>query len=121
MCHFDKLVRDCPKKEEKQDLPTPKEPSPFLWHRYRVLADTLGFATKQIRSLKSKNPDMEVVYSALLKARDPDYFVYNERLILEYLRVMKQMFDTATENLDPGSQPILFVDGLGEAIPQRCR
>jgi len=39
--------------------------------------------------LKSKNLDIEVVYSALLKARDPNYFVYDERLILEYLRVMK--------------------------------
>jgi hypothetical protein len=120
MRHFDELVGDCPKKEEKQDLPAPKEPSPFLWHRYGVLADSVGFATKQIRSLKSKNPDIEVAYSALLKARDPDYYTYDETLILKHLRGMKQMFDTATEKPYSGSQPTLLVDGPGEAIPRRC-
>jgi hypothetical protein len=120
MRHFDKLVRECPRKEEKQDLPVPKEPSPFLWYRYGVLADSLGFATKQISSLKSKNPDMEVAYSALLEARDPDYFIYDETLIPENLRRMKQIFDTAIAKPDPGGKPTLFIDGPGEAIPRRC-
>lgn len=98
----------------------PKEPSPFLWHRYRVLADSLGFATKQICSLKSKNLDTEVAYFALLKAQDLDYFVYDESLILEHLKAIKRMFDTAIEKLSASGQLILFVDGLGEAITQRC-
>ena len=98
----------------------PKEPSPFLWYRCGVLVDSLGFATKQISSLKSKNPDMEVAYSAMLEAREPDYFIYDESLILENLGKMKQIFDTATAKPDLGGQPTLFVDGPGEAIPRRC-
>jgi hypothetical protein len=61
MRHFDRLVGECPKKEEKQALPAPQKPSSLLWHRFGLLADTIGFATKEIRILKQKNPDAEVV------------------------------------------------------------
>ncbi|KAH8650305.1 hypothetical protein BGZ60DRAFT_347266, partial [Tricladium varicosporioides] len=96
MRHFDRLVEECPKKEEKQTLPVPQKPSSLLWHRFGHLADVLGFATKEIRILKQKNPDAEVAYAALLEARDSDYFTYDESLVLRHLRRMKRMFDTAT-------------------------
>jgi hypothetical protein len=82
MQHFDRLVGECPKKEEKQAFSTPQKPSLLFWHKFRLLADALGFATKKIKILKQKNPDAEVAYTALLKAWDTDYFTYNESLVL---------------------------------------
>ena len=120
MRHFDRLVGECPKKEEKQALPAPQKPSSLLWHKFGLLADTLGFATKEIKILKQKNPDAEVAYAALLEARDPDYFTYDESFVLRHLRRMKRMFDTAIEKPDPGGQPTLLVDGPGEAVSRRC-
>jgi hypothetical protein len=120
MRHFDRLVGECPKKEEKQALPAPQKPSSLLWHRFGLLADALGFATKEIKVLKQKNPDAEVAYAALLEARDTDYFTYDESLVLRHLRRMKRMFDTAIEKPDPGGQPTLLVDGPGEAVSRRC-
>jgi hypothetical protein len=120
MRHFDKLVGECPKKEEKQALPAPKKPSPLLWHRLGFLADAVGFTTKEIKDLKETNPDAEVAYAALLEARDSDYFTYDESLILRHLRRMKRMFDIAIEKLDPAGQPTLLVDRPGEAVSRRC-
>lgn len=67
-----------------------------------------------------KNPDTEVARSALLAARDPDYFTYDGSLVLQHLVGMKQMFETATAKPDPSGQPSLLVDGPGEAIPRKC-
>jgi hypothetical protein len=120
MRHFDRLVGECPKKEEKQALPAPQKPSSLLWHRFGLLADAVGFATKEIKILIQKNPDAEVAYAALLEARDSDYFTYDESLVLRHLRRMKRMFDTAIEKPDPGGQPTLLVDGPGEAVSRRC-
>ena len=120
MRYFDRLVGECPKKEEKQALPAPQKPSSLLWHKFGLLADTLGFATKEIKILKQKNPDAEVAYAALLEARDTDYFTYDESLVLRHLRRIKRMFDTAIEKPDPGGQPTLLVDGPGEAVSRRC-
>jgi hypothetical protein len=88
----------------------------LLWHRFRLLADALGFATKEIKILKQKNPNAKVAYAALLEARDSDYFTYDKSLVLRHLRRMKQMFNTAIEKPDLGGQPTLLVNGPGEAV-----
>jgi hypothetical protein len=102
MRYFDRLIREYLKKKEKQALPASQKPSSLLWHRFGLLADAVGFATTEIKILVQKNPDTEVVYTALLEARDTDYFTYDESLVLRHLRRMKRMFDIVIEKPDPG-------------------
>jgi hypothetical protein len=90
------------KKEEKQALPVYKKPSPLLWHRLGLLANTVGFTTKEIKDLKEKNLDTKAVYIALLEAWDSNYFTYNKSLVLRHLRRIKRIFNTVIKKPDLG-------------------
>jgi hypothetical protein len=84
MRYFDKLIGEYLKKKEKQTLPIPQKPSLLFQYRFRFLADALGFATKEIKILKQKNPDAKIAYTVLLEARDTNYFIYDKKLVLRY-------------------------------------
>jgi hypothetical protein len=91
-----------------------------MWYNFAALADKLGFESEHIDRLKTLNPDREVARKALLMARDPRYFKYNEAALERFQDQMVDMFRTAVDVPPTYIKPPLLVDGPGEALQRRC-
>lgn len=54
-------------------------------HEYAALADRLGFVSREIDDLKKRSSDREIARNALLKARKPDRYEYDNAILEAYV------------------------------------
>jgi len=118
--HFTKLGQGCPRKEEGEDTPVPKEPDPTIWHWFGALADKLGFESDQISELMSSDPDKETARKALFMGRCHRYFQYDQTDFERFQSRIADMYKTAIPTSPTSVRPSLLVDGPGEALQRRC-
>lgn len=92
------LISKCLKKEAKLSSLEPHQPDVAVWCDFATLAHRLGFESDRINFLKSQNPDREKARAAILNARSPSEFVYDESLFSHYQDEIVTMFASATES-----------------------
>ncbi|KAF2458845.1 hypothetical protein BDY21DRAFT_283526 [Lineolata rhizophorae] len=112
------MVPERARKEDGHATPQPRKPSPRLWNDIANLAYRLGFESLEINRLRLLNPDYEIARDALLTARQPGRFEYDdfESLIAK----TAEIFQAAREKSNPARKHSYVVDGPGEDIPRRC-
>jgi hypothetical protein len=117
---FPTLIPKCPRKEDGQDTPVPKPPEASAWQALATLAYNLGFECEEIHRLRSRNPDREIARAALLEARKPERYKYEEKNFESFQGQMADMFATAVELSSDSASPTFFVDNSGESLQRRC-
>jgi hypothetical protein len=118
--NFTNMIPERPKKEDGKETPVPKTPDISTWQAFATLAYNLGFECEQIHRLRNKNPDRERARAALLQARDPLRFKYEETAFESFQSQIAEMFATAVEISPPSTTPAFFVDVSGESLERRC-
>jgi len=84
-----------------------------------ALAYRLGFESDEICALKQRSPDREIARSALLKARKPDRYEYDDTLFESYISQIVEVFSTATPSRSEQLTPVLVSDDP-DASGNRC-
>ncbi|KAM9873936.1 hypothetical protein VDGL01_12000 [Verticillium dahliae] len=118
--HWTELVPECPKKEDGEATPTPQSPDPRRRYGMAKMAGKVGFESDQINQLLSWDPDREHARESLLKARNPEYFRYDESAFNSYVTDLCRIYKQATKIPLEGAKPCLLVAGSGEGLERRC-
>ncbi|CCD42643.1 hypothetical protein BofuT4_P074450.1 [Botrytis cinerea T4] len=63
---------------------------------FAALADRLGFASPEIQTLKQSSSDREIALQALLKARKPEWYQYDETTLTSNVAQIMKLFSTAS-------------------------
>lgn len=77
-----------------------------------VLANRVGFESEEIYDLKQRSSDNDIARNALLKARRPDQYQYNDAIIEASVGQIVRLFDTAIPVPRVLSSPSLASDIL---------
>lgn len=118
--HWVEMVPECPKKEDGEETPIPYRPDPRRWYEIAKLAAKRGFESDQIDRLLSSDPDREVARQALFKARNPEYFKYDESAFDSYVAELSRIFKSAEEIPPDNLKPCFLTPGCGESLERRC-
>ncbi|KAI0534967.1 hypothetical protein GGR58DRAFT_504754 [Xylaria digitata] len=118
--HWTELVPEYPRKEDGEDTPMPQRPDPRRWCGIATLAAKVGFESDEISHLIASDPDREIARETLLKARDPEYFGYDESAFEGYVTQLVSIFSLAREKPRVDSTPVMLVPGCGESLERRC-
>lgn len=86
---------------------------------FAVLADRLGFQSEEILALKQRSSDRDIARDALLRARKPDRYEYNDSDLESHIEQIVRLFATAKPLVVEQSRPALVSDGL-DAAGARC-
>jgi hypothetical protein len=76
------------RKKKKKDLLAKvggREADETILCEIAALVYQFGFESNEIYTLKQRSPDREIACSALLKARKPDHYKYNDALFESYI------------------------------------
>jgi hypothetical protein len=104
---------------EKGERRQTREQDARAWYDLALEAHRLGFRSDQITTLTSQNPDQIEARHALLRARNPMNFVYDESDLEASVNAMLELFAKA-KRIDSGHEPVCLVrDGSGEGIERR--
>ena len=82
-------------------------------------ADRLGFKSNEIQVLQQRSSDKEIARNALLKARKPDRYQYDEAVLEAHITQIVRLFMTATPLPCESSSPSLVSDNPN-ASGKRC-
>ncbi|TVY13719.1 hypothetical protein LARI1_G009020, partial [Lachnellula arida] len=82
-------------------------------------ADRLGFKSNEIQALKQRSSDREIARNALLKARKPDRYQYNETVMEANVAQIVRLFTTAVPMPSDYSSPALVSENPN-ATGNRC-
>ncbi|KAF4344402.1 Intracellular transport USO1 [Fusarium beomiforme] len=118
--YWTELVPECPRKEEGEATPIPGRPDPRRWRDLARLAARLGFESDEIDKLLNTDPDREIAREALLKARSPEHFGYDDSAFESYVTEVCRIFNLAREKPTDDLKPSLLVPGCGESLARRC-
>ncbi|RBA14416.1 hypothetical protein FPRO05_03208 [Fusarium proliferatum] len=118
--HWVELVPECPRKEEGEATPIPRRPDPRRWRDLARLAAQLGFESDEIDKFVNSDPDRQIAREALLKARSPEHFVYDDSAFESYVTEVCRIFNLAKEKITSDLKPCLLVPGRGESLERRC-
>ena len=104
---------------EKGEKRQAREQGARSWYDLALEAHRLGFRSDQITTLTSQNPDQIEARHALLRARNPINFVYDESEFETCVNEMLELFAKA-RRIDEGQEPVCLVrNGSGESIERR--
>ncbi|KAF4446547.1 Intracellular protein transport protein USO1 [Fusarium austroafricanum] len=118
--YWAELVPECPRKEEGEATPISQRPDPRRWREIARLAARLGFESDEIDGFLSLDPDREIAKEALLKARSPEQFGYDDSAFESYVTEVCRIFNLAKEIPAADSKPCLLIPGCGESLARRC-
>ncbi|KAF4451416.1 hypothetical protein F53441_5584 [Fusarium austroafricanum] len=118
--YWSELVPECPRKEEGEATPIPEKPDPRRWRGIARLAARLGFESDEIDKFLNSDPDREIATEALLKARSPEHFGYDDAAFESYVTEVCRIFNLAKERPADDLKPYLLVPGRGESLARRC-
>ncbi|ETN44455.1 uncharacterized protein HMPREF1541_10636 [Cyphellophora europaea CBS 101466] len=86
---------------------------------FAALADRLGFHSSKIQALKQLSSDAQIARNALLKARKPSRYQYDQAAMEAHVAQIMRMFTTATPISRQNSNPTLVSDNP-DAPGKRC-
>jgi hypothetical protein len=107
-----------PQKKDPTAKPTREVVEPMILYDMAVLAKRLGFQSPQIEQLIEQSPDRRVAREALLRARRPDRYRYNEEEVESLINKVTECFLRATP-LDH-QLPVQSVGGRETKKEHRC-
>ncbi|KAF7856811.1 hypothetical protein EAF04_009574 [Stromatinia cepivora] len=84
-----------------------------------ALADRLGFASPEIQTLKQSSSDREIALHALLKARKPDRYQYDDITLASNVTQIVKLFSTASV-ISRNDTPPAFVSENINSSGNRC-
>ncbi|KAH7202473.1 hypothetical protein DER44DRAFT_668617, partial [Fusarium oxysporum] len=84
------------------------------------LAVRHGFKSNEINRFLSLGPDYEIAREALLKARSPKYFEYNNSAFKSYMTKVYYIFNLTKERPIDNLKPCLLIPGCRESLAWRC-
>ncbi|KAF1948546.1 hypothetical protein CC80DRAFT_556252 [Byssothecium circinans] len=110
-----------PKKKEKDLLAKAKcyTADEAVLCEFAALADRLGFASREIDDLKKGSSDREIARNALLKARKPDRYKYDDATFEDHVNQIVRMFTSASP-LSSERLPYSLVSDIPQASGNRC-
>jgi hypothetical protein len=117
--HWTELVPECPRKDDSAPTPVPQKPNVSKWFELATLTAKLGFESDEINNLLSSDPDRKLAIEVLHKARDPEYFTYEESAFQASINQVVAIFNLAI----PKSQDdvlMILDDACEEALERRC-
>ncbi|KAJ5152435.1 hypothetical protein N7492_009715 [Penicillium capsulatum] len=117
MCHYPKLSQR-PQKKDLTAKTTREVVEPMVLYDMAILAKRLGFQSPQIEQLIRQSPDRKIARDALLKARRPDRYQYNEEEVETLINKVTECFLRASP-LDH-QLPVQSVGGRKTKKESRC-
>ncbi|RDL36214.1 uncharacterized protein BP5553_06826 [Venustampulla echinocandica] len=84
-----------PKKKNLLAKPASEKADEIFPCEGAILASCLGYESDKIHSIAQRSPDREIARSALLKARKPDCYKYNEAAFEDYVEHIVNLFSAA--------------------------
>ena len=120
MRHYRKMPVE-PKKKKKDLLAKVGggEADETVLCEFAALTYRLGFESDEVCALKQRSPDREIARSALLKARKPDRYEYDDVVLESHIAQIVRMFSTATLLRSEQLTPVLVSDDP-DASGNRC-
>ena len=91
MRHYPKLSKK-PQKKDPTAKPNREVVDPMILYDMAVLAKRLGFQSPQIEQLTQQSPDRQIAQDALLRARRPDRYRYNEGEVESLINKVTECF-----------------------------
>jgi Protein of unknown function (DUF3723) len=88
--------------------------------QFATLTYRLGFESDKICTLKQRSPDREIACNALLDARKPDCYKYNNTIFESYIAQIVRMFSAAMLLRSEQLSPVLASEDPS-ASGDRCR
>ena len=76
------------------------QPHERFGYEFASLAYRLGFESEEIRHQIRRSPDEEIARKALLKARDPNRYKYDDAAFANFVEQMVRFFSTAEKRVD---------------------
>ncbi|KAK5065433.1 hypothetical protein LTR84_001271 [Exophiala bonariae] len=120
MRHYKAIPIDASKKgKDLLAKAGPEKADEAILSDFVVLAQRLGFESKEIQELSRQSSDWQIARNALLKARKPDRYRYNEAHLEDYVGRIVELFMTATP-LPVGPLSPVLVSGDPDAAGNRC-
>ena len=122
MRNYHKLpMREVEEAKKKDILAKPgvKRGNDKLLFGFASLAHRLGFESDEINALRNQSTDREIARDALLNARDPGRYRYDETVLESYISQIVNLFATAIP-LPYGPSSPRFVCFDPEAARRRC-
>lgn len=117
MRHYPKLSKQ-PQKTDVMAKPTREVVEPMVLYDMAVLAKRLGFQSPQIEQLIQQSPDREIAQDALVRARQPDRYRYNEEEVESLINKVTECFLRAIP-LDH-QLPVQSIGGRETKKESRC-
>ena len=84
-----------PKRKSMLAKPKSEKADQMVLCEFAALAYQLGFETEEIRSLMQRSPDREIARDALLKARKPGRYEYDNTAFEDHVGQIVRIFSTA--------------------------
>jgi len=104
---------------EKGEKRRAREQDARAWYDLALEAHRLGFRSDQITTLTSQNPDQIEARHALLRARNPINFAYDDSEFETCVNEMLELFAKA-KRIEEGQEPACLVrNGSGESMERR--
>jgi hypothetical protein len=108
-----------PKRKNLLANPARKEADENVLYEFATLAYRLGFESDQIYSLTRRSPDREIARNALLKARKPDRYQYDEAVFEDCVEQIVRMFSKAQPVTREQARAAAEADASNRP-PKRC-
>jgi hypothetical protein len=117
--HWTELVPECPRKDDSAPTPVPQKANVSKWFELATLAARLGFESDEINYLLSSDPDRKLAIEVLHKARDPEYFTYEDPAFQASINQIVAIFNLAIPKSRDNMLSMLD-DACEEALERRC-
>lgn len=120
MRHYTQLPAE-PKRTKKELLAKAGSATAdaVILHEFAALADKLGFKSTKIDDLMERSPDREIARKALLQARRPDRYIYDEAILEACVEEVTKLFSNA-QPLPPELGTPSLVSENATASGNRC-
>ncbi|CAD6446248.1 f68f9563-ded7-4069-bc2f-2a3b06713e93 [Sclerotinia trifoliorum] len=109
-------------KKKKKDLLAKsgvEKADEMILFEFAALADRLGFASPEIQTLRQSSSDREIALHALLKARKPDRYQYDDITLASNVTQIMRLFSTASVISHDNISPALISDNINSS-GNRC-
>jgi hypothetical protein len=108
-----------PKRKKLSTKPIAGKADEIVLCDFAILAHRLGYKSDPISSLTERSADREIARSALLKARKPDRYQYDEAIFEDYVAQIARLFSEARAITVDQASAAVEID-YSDGPPKRC-
>lgn len=106
-----------PEKEDDSLVAKPRsQPNERIRCEFASLAYRLGFESEEIRHQIQRSPDKEIARKALLKARDPTRYKYDDAAFANFVEQMVRFFSTTEKRED---ETVMDFEGYPKTLKRK--